>query len=240
MDNIVAIVLSAGRGSRMNSDIPKQYMNLHEKPVIFYSLKAFEDSPVSSIVLVAGADDVEYCKKEIVDKYHLTKVRAVVAGGKERYESVKNGLDAAGSCDYVMIHDGARPLLSQELIARCIETVKKENTCVAAVPVKDTIKTVDNFLYTKETPERRSLWAMQTPQCFSSSILKESYEKLLSDEKNRGGVPMITDDAMVVEYATGKGVKLVEGDYHNIKITTPEDMLIAEAFMGPLTHSEKS
>ena len=88
MDNIVAIVLSAGRGSRMNSDIPKQYMNLQDKPVIFYSLKAFEDSPVSSIVLVAGADDVEYCKKEIVDKYHFTKVRAVVAGGRERNRKI--------------------------------------------------------------------------------------------------------------------------------------------------------
>lgn len=231
MKNIVAIVLAAGSGSRMKSDIPKQYMLLKEKPVIFYSLKAFEESPVSSIVLVTGEADVEFCKKEIVDRYHFKKIKKVVAGGKERYESVQKGLEAAGECDYVMIHDGARPLLSQDLIASCIACVTEHEACVAAVPVKDTIKVVDSLQYAVSTPDRSTLWAMQTPQCFTASLLRESYEKILMMQKNGMEIPSITDDAMVVEFASGRPVKLLQGDYRNIKITTPEDMLVAKVFL---------
>lgn len=231
MKNIVAIVLAAGSGSRMKSDIPKQYMLLKEKPVIFYSLKAFEESPVSSIVLVTGEEDLEFCQKEIVDRYHFKKIRKVVAGGKERYESVQKGLEAAGECDYVMIHDGARPLLSQDLIASCITCVTEHKACVAAVPVKDTIKVVDSSQYAISTPDRSTLWAMQTPQCFTASLLRESYEKILMMQKKGMEIPSITDDAMVVEFASGRPIKLLQGDYRNIKITTPEDMLVAKAFL---------
>ena len=140
MSNFAAIVLSAGRGSRMKSDVPKQYMDLNGKPVIYYSLKAFEENGFSSIVLVCGKDDVEYCQKEIVEKYNLTSVKAVVPGGKERYHSVFEGLKAVEGADYVFIHDGARPMISQDIINRLKEAVVTEEAAVAGMPVKDTIK----------------------------------------------------------------------------------------------------
>ena len=142
MEKFAAIVLSAGTGSRMKSDIPKQYMDLNGRPVIYYSLKAFEDSDVDSIVLVAGRDDIEYCRKEIVEKYGFTKVRAIIAGGAERYDSVFEGLKAVKDCDYVMIHDGARPMLSQDIIKRSWRGAVEYKACVAGMPVKDTIRVV--------------------------------------------------------------------------------------------------
>ena len=128
MENFTAIVLSAGSGSRMKSDIPKQYMDLNGKPVIYYSLKAFEESDFSSIILVCGKNDVDYCKKEIVEKYGFTKVKAVVAGGKERYHSVYEGLKMAEGSDYVFIHDGARPMITPQMIRRLQDVVIVEES----------------------------------------------------------------------------------------------------------------
>lgn len=231
-----AIVLSAGTGSRMKSDIPKQYMDLNGKPVIYYSLKAFEESPVSSIVLVTGKDDVEYCKKEIVEKYQFEKVVAVVDGGKERYDSVYQGLLQLNRsdellADYVMVHDGARPMVDQGIIKRSIECLEKEQACVVAVPVKDTIKIADENGYVSSTPSRETLWSVQTPQSFSFSLLKQSYEKVYRDMEEGKEIPLITDDAMVVSYASEQKVKFVMGDYCNIKITTPEDINIAKMML---------
>ncbi len=232
MNKYAAIVLSAGVGSRMKSDIPKQYMDLAGKPVIYYSLKAFEDAGFSSIVLVCGKDDVEYCQKEIVKKHGLKNVTAVVPGGKERYHSVFEGLKAVDKADYVFIHDGARPMISQEIIGRLKNAVEKEDAAVAGMPVKDTIKIVDEEAYVTDTPERQYVWQVQTPQCFSFSIIYDAYKSVIQDEEEGWTIPKITDDAMVLEYATNHEVKMVEADYRNIKITTPEDLLIAEVFLA--------
>ena len=232
MSQFVAIVLSAGVGSRMKSDVPKQYMDLNGKPVIYYSLKAFEDAGFSSIILVCGKNDVEYCQEEIVKKHGLTKVTAVVPGGKERYHSVYEGLKAVGNVDYVFIHDGARPMINQDIINRLKDAVIKEEAAVAGMPVKDTIKIVDEEAYVTDTPERQYVWQVQTPQCFSYSIIYDAYKSVIQDEEEGWTIPKITDDAMVLEYATDHEVKMVEADYRNIKITTPEDLLIAEVFLG--------
>lgn len=234
MSNFAAVVLSAGTGSRMKSDIPKQYLDLEGKPVIYYSLKAFEENGFSSIVLVCGKDDVEYCRKEIVEKYEFKNVKAVVPGGKERYHSVYEGLKAVKGADYVFIHDGARPMINKEIIERLKEAVVKEEAAVAGMPVKDTIKIVDDDAYVTDTPERKYVWQVQTPQCFSFSIIYEAYKSIIQDAEEGWTIPNITDDAMVLEYATDYEVKMVEADYRNIKITTPEDLMIAKAFLKPL------
>lgn len=231
MEKFAAIVLSAGIGSRMGSDIPKQYMNLAGKPVIYYSLKAFEDAGFTSIVLVCGKDDVEYCREKIVKKYKLKKVTAIVPGGKERYHSVFEGLKAVGEADYVFIHDGARPMLTQEVIERLKDAVVKEDAAVAGMRVKDTIKIVDEESYVKDTPHRRYVWQVQTPQCFSYSLIYKAYQDVIQDEEEGWTIPQITDDAMVLEYATDHEVKMIEADYRNIKITTPEDFVVATAFL---------
>ena len=231
MSNFAAIVLSAGMGSRMKSDIPKQYMDLNGKPVIYYSLKAFEENGFSSIVLVCGKNDVEYCKKEIVEKYNLKSVTAIVPGGKERYHSVFEGLKAIKDADYVFIHDGARPMIHQDMIERLKVAVTEEEAAVAGMPVKDTIKIVDEDAYVAETPERKYVWQVQTPQCFSYSLIYEAYKNIIQDEEEGWTIPMVTDDAMVLSYASDHEIKMIEADYCNIKITTPEDLEIASLFL---------
>lgn len=231
MENFTAIILSAGSGSRMKSDIPKQYMDIDGYPVIYYSLKAFEESDVRSIVLVTGTDDVDYCRKEIVQKYNLKKVKAIVPGGNERYDSVYEGLKAAAGADYVMIHDGARPVITQDIIKRTIRTTKEYRACVVGMPVKDTIRIIDENAFSKETPDRKTLWMMQTPQSFSYELLYRSYQTLYKDINSTKNVPQITDDAMVVEYGSGVKARIIEGSYENIKITTPEDISIAKTFL---------
>ena len=232
MNKFAAIVLSAGVGSRMKSEIPKQYMDLVGKPVIYYSLKAFEEAGFSSIILVCGKEDVKYCQEEIVEKYNFKNITAIVPGGKERYHSVFEGLKAVGEADYVFIHDGARPMLSQEVIKRLKEAVVVEEAAVAGMPVKDTIKIVDDESYVTDTPERQYVWQVQTPQCFSYPIIYEAYQSIIQDEEEGWTIPKITDDAMVLEYATDHEVKMVEADYRNIKITTPEDLAIAQLFLA--------
>ena len=143
MAKYTAIVLSAGKGSRMGSSVHKQYLLLCGRPVIYYTLKAFEESPVDEIVLVTGEGEEEYCRKEIVEKYKLHKVTKIVKGGKERYHSVFQGLSVCEHTDYVLIHDGARPFIEQEVIRHIMDEVQKKHACIAAVPVKDTIKKVD-------------------------------------------------------------------------------------------------
>ena len=233
MKKYAAIVLSAGSGSRMKSDIPKQYLPLIEKPVIYYSLMAFQNSPVDEIILVSGANDIEYCRKEIVERYGLSKVTKIVAGGKERYDSVYEGL-CATDAEYVLIHDGARPVLTSDMIDRMIQGVENTGACIAAMPVKDTIKLSDEHKQVASTPDRKHLWMVQTPQCFARTLLEESYEILKCKQKAGENVPDITDDAMIVEYATGKKITLVEGAYTNLKITTPEDLAVAEIFLKSL------
>ncbi len=227
-----AIVLAAGSGKRMGGEVKKQFMSLAGKPVIFYSLKAFQESFVDEIFLVAAPEDVAYCKKEIVEKYDFDKVRRIVEGGRERYHSVAYGLEAILECDYVFIHDGARPMVRADILERAFACVKKYDACVAGMPVKDTIKIADEDGNIAATPRRDLVWMVQTPQVFAFRLIKEAYEKLLCREKElaENGIA-VTDDAMVVETLTGHPVKLIEGSYENIKITTPEDVQIAENFI---------
>lgn len=232
MRKTAAIVLSAGRGTRMQSDIPKQYMPLNDKPVLYYSLKAFQDSSVSTIILVTGKEDIEFCRKEIVEKYNITKVSAIVSGGKERYHSVFEGLKQLEGYDYVLIHDGARPCVDGDMIERSIKAAMQDNACVVGMSVKDTIKVSDEKGYAVATPDRSTLWMVQTPQSFSYTMIYNAYEELMRRmEEGQQDIPSITDDAMVVEYISGKKVRLIPGSYTNIKITTPEDIRVAEGFL---------
>ncbi len=225
----IAIVLAAGRGKRMQSDKPKQYLEIEGKPIIYYTLKAFEDSFIDEIILVTSKDDISYCKEEVVANYGFSKVTQIVEGGKERYHSVMNGIFSAKECDVIFIHDGARPFVKEDMLKRLFEGVRQYKACVAAVPVKDTVKIADEDGFIETTPNRNLLWAVQTPQVFEYELIKTAYKKLKEEETtilNKG--IQITDDAMVVETLLGEKIKLVEGDYCNIKITTPEDLDMAQ------------
>mgnify|MGYP002611360750 FL=1 len=230
MNKITAIVLAAGSGSRMKNKTKKQFMEIKGKPVIWYSLFEFEKSRVDEIILVTGKEDIDYCKKEIVEKYNLKKIKNVVAGGSERYESVYNGLKEVTG-NIVLIHDGGRPLINNEIIERSIEGTIKSDACVVGVPVKDTIKRADKEGYIIDTPNRSELWITQTPQSFKTDLVKMAYKKM-KEELEKGNTTLnITDDAMVVEEFTTNQVRFVQGDYKNIKVTTPEDIDIAELFI---------
>ncbi|MFI3238361.1 MAG: 2-C-methyl-D-erythritol 4-phosphate cytidylyltransferase [Lachnospiraceae bacterium] len=237
----IAIVLAAGRGKRMNSDVAKQYLMLGDKPVLYYSLKMFEESDIDEVYLVTTLEECAYCEKEIVEKFGFEKIVRVVAGGKERYHSVYEGLKAVSENNqlskttYIYIHDGARPFLDKEMLGRLHETVLEFGVAVAAVPCKDTIKKTDSKGFVIETPNRESMWQVQTPQVFSFDMVLSAYTKLMQqEEKFRAKGISITDDAMVVESLLGGTIKLVEGDYKNIKITTPEDLLVAHAFLNSI------
>ena len=229
-----AIVLAAGRGTRMGTDTPKQYMDIGGYPLIYYSLKAFSDSFVDEIVLVCSEGDVEYVTSDIVDRYGFFKVRSVVRGGSERYHSVYNGLTAlrCGAegerrepCDIVFIHDGARPFVNGDIIKRTYDGAVKYGAVTAAVPAKDTIRLADTDGFTVETLRRDLLWQIQTPQVFDFYSIYEAYSRLTEsmDEVKSRGIS-VTDDAMVLELFSEKRVKTVMGDYRNIKVTTPEDV----------------
>ena len=221
----IAIVLAAGQGKRMNSKVQKQFLELKGYPVLYYSLMCFENSKIiDEIILVTGEDLVEYCKNEIVDKYAFKKIKKIVPGGKERYDSVYNGLCACEEADYVFIHDGARPFI---ILERGYTNVKKTGACVVGMPSKDTIKISDTENMVETTPDRSYVWTIQTPQIFDYDLIREAHESIRKTDMS-----MVTDDAMVVESQTGIKVCLSEGSYRNIKITTPEDLLIAEAFLN--------
>lgn len=230
MNKITAIVLAAGSGSRMKSKTKKQFMEIKGKPVIWYSLFEFEKSRVDEIILITGKEDIDYCKKEIVEKYNLKKIKNVVAGGSERYESVYNGLKEVTG-NIVLIHDGARPLINNEIIERSIEGTIKSDACVVGVPVKDTIKRANKEGYIIDTPNRSELWITQTPQSFKTDLVKMAYKKMKEELEKGNKTLNITDDAMVVEEFTTNQVRFVQGDYKNIKVTTPEDIDIAELFI---------
>ena len=241
MGKRTAIVLSAGSGKRMNTETKKQYLLIKDKPIIYYSLDTFQQSSIiDEIVLVASADDMSFVKEEIVDKYGFTKVSHIVSGGKERYNSVYNGLMCCKDSEYVFIHDGARPFITEEILKRTMGVLEEYGSAVVGMPVKDTIKIVDEDNVVLDTPNRKTVWQVQTPQCFKADIVIPAYQKLI-DEENSGellkrGI-QVTDDAMVVEtfyseeMSDNFSVRLVEGSYENIKITTPDDLKVAEVFL---------
>ena len=222
-----AVVLAAGQGKRMGTKVHKQYLLLAGKPVLYYSLKAFQDSSViDEIILVTGRDEETYCKEQIVDPYGFTKVSHIIEGGAERYHSVWNGLQIMKNEGYVFIHDGARPFVDEDMIQRVYESVQLEKACVVGMPVKATVKIADEEGYVSHTPDRSKVWMVQTPQVFETTLVKNAYAELMKNENVQ-----VTDDAMVVEMFANHPVKLVEGSYKNIKITTPEDLKTGELFV---------
>ena len=222
-----AIVLAGGQGKRMESKVHKQYLLMGGRPMLYYSLQAFSVSPlIDDIILVTGKGEETYCREEIVERYGIGKVRAITEGGAERYHSVWNGLCAVEEDGYVFVHDGARPFVDEDIIARGFEEVQKSKACVAAMPVKDTIKISDEKGYVKETPQRSHVWMVQTPQVFETKLLKGAYGMLM-----RQPSVQVTDDAMVVEQMLNYPIRFFHGSYENIKITTPEDLEIAEVFL---------
>ena len=217
-------------GRRMGATINKQYLDLAGRPILARTLELFQQHPaVGSIYPILPAAEISYCQTHIVDLYRLSKVRRVIAGGAERQDSVLNGLralDEDGDVSdetVVLIHDGARPLFDSALIPPLIETAQRQGGCVVGVPVKDTIKQVDDGRISG-TPERRRLWQAQTPQAFRFGVIMSANASAEQDGF-RG-----TDDASLVE-RLGEIVMMLEGNYRNIKVTTPEDLLIASAFL---------
>lgn len=220
----IAIVVAAGQGKRMKSATQKQFLEIAGKPLLYYSLKCFQySSNIDEVILVTGAEDIAYCQETIVDKYGFDKVSKIIVGGKERYHSVYEGLKACEKCGYVFIHDGARPFVDEKIIAKTRDVVGKYRACVSAVKAKDTIKISNEQGFVKQTPNRDQVWVVQTPQVFEYELLYEAYQKCIAKK-----VENITDDAMVVETMTQCKIMLVEGNYRNIKVTTPEDLEIAE------------
>ncbi|NLB88720.1 MAG: 2-C-methyl-D-erythritol 4-phosphate cytidylyltransferase [Syntrophomonadaceae bacterium] len=226
-NNLRVVIAAAGTGSRMKSNINKQYMLLKGKPVLYYSLQTFNSSDlVDEIVVVAHPDEVDYCWENVVKKYQFTKVKKIIPGGRERQDSVVQGLkNLNADTDLVAVHDGARPLLPSGLIHEIYIEAKKHGAAIPGVPVTDTIKMVDKDGLVSATLDRSSIMAVQTPQIFAYGKLLKAYELAFRD--NFIG----TDDASLYEKYIGQ-VKLVLGDPNNIKITTPKDLIIAEQLLG--------
>lgn len=212
-----AIIAAAGESRRMEG-MDKIFTVLGTEPVLVHAVSAFEKcSQVGQIVIIVSEPNVERAKK-LVDEHRWAKVSAVCAGGERRQDSVAAGLAQIGDCDWVVIHDGARPLVTADLIERGLEAAKETGAAVAAVPVTDTIKLAGDDMVVMGTPPRQNLWVVQTPQVFRADIIKEAYRQVEGE---------VTDDAALVERA-GDKVKLYMGAYDNIKITTPHDLVLAE------------
>jgi 2-C-methyl-D-erythritol 4-phosphate cytidylyltransferase len=230
----VAVIVSAGKGQRFMNGKKKQFYFLADKPILAHTLDKFETCPlVHSILLVVGQDDMDYCLKEIVEKYQYQKISQIVPGGKRRQESVKNGIEAlAKDAEIVVIHDGVRPFVTREMIEESIHSAQRFGAVVMAMPVKDTIKMVHANGTVLQTLDRESLWQIQTPQTFQAHVIKEAYQKATED----GFVG--TDDASLVE-RMGIKVHILPGSYTNIKITTPEDLIFANLFLRMKAHPKQ-
>lgn len=215
------IILAGGKGKRMMSKVSKQFIKIKDKPIIYYTLKKFiENKNIDQIVLVLPKDEIEYCKKEILQKYSL-KVDKIVEGGTERQDSVYNALKSINNADIVLIHDGARPIISDKLIDEGIRYAKIYGAAAPGVMPKDTIKIKNKENFSINTPNRNTLVAIQTPQVFKYDNILKCHEKV------RESGDAVTDDTMVVE-KYGYKVYLYDGEYTNIKITTPDDIMLAE------------
>ncbi len=221
---VSVVVAAAGKGARMGLDTNKLYMEIQGQPILAVTLKKFEDSVlIDEIIIVSHEDEIGYCRKNIIDKFGFSKVKAIVPGGPTRQQSVYNGLKrVSADCGIVLIHDGARPFIDGDAIGECAEAAGKYGAAVAAVPAKDTVKRSDDENFVIETVERNKLWYIQTPQAFQYKLIMEAHRK--AEEEGFEG----TDDAVLAERA-GNKVRLVMCNYFNIKITTKEDLVIAEA-----------
>ena len=220
------IKVSAGRGSRMKADINKQFLKLKGKEVIAHTIdKFYNNKNIDEIVVVVKEDEADFFRRNIIDKYGYKNIK-IAFGGKERQDSVFNGLKAVNErCDIVLIHDGARPFVTDEIIKNSIECAKKNKCVIVGVPVKDTIKIINKDNEVCDTPNRSTLWSIQTPQVFEYLSIIKAHK--IAKEKSYYG----TDDSMLMEYL-GYNVKVIEGSYNNIKITTPEDLKIGEEILN--------
>lgn len=222
MSKNYVVVVAAGRGKRMGASTNKQFLNINNKPVLYYALKTFSNSKlIDGIIIVCPDNGVDYCKKEIVEKYKINKVLKIVTGGEERQDSVYNGLKAIEDCEIVLIHDGVRPFVTNDIIKNGIKYAKLYGACTCGITSKDTIKIKNKEGFSSETPDRNTVFLVQTPQCFKYDLIMDCHQKLLEESIK------VTDDTTVVEHY-GHKVYLYEGSHRNIKITTPEDLHIAE------------
>lgn len=220
-----AVIVAAGKGKRMGTDISKQFLLLGGKEILAHTVEKFENAEnIRDIILVTGVDSLQDVQ-DMVLEYGWKKVISVTAGGKERQDSVWNGLqEVPEDTEIVLIHDGVRPFVTEETFDLSIETAMEMGGCVAGVPAKDTIKVCNAENIAVATPDRSTLWQIQTPQTFRKEWIIKAYE----NAKQNGFIG--TDDASLAENS-GYPVKVIMGSYRNIKITTKEDLLIGEAFL---------
>lgn len=225
--NLHVLIPAAGAGRRMGAKTSKQYLTLAGRPILAHTLTIFENhSRVKDITLICPPDEIEFCRNEIVKQFGFAKVARIVAGGTERQDSVRNGLRAcsAAADDIILVHDGVRPLLPTDLIDASIEAAGMHGAALVAVPAKDTVKLVENGRVV-QTPDRQTVWQAQTPQAFRYELVASAHEKAYKEAYRA------TDDSQLVEWM-GQPVAVVTGSYRNLKITTPEDLLLAESFLA--------
>ncbi|MBS3917680.1 MAG: 2-C-methyl-D-erythritol 4-phosphate cytidylyltransferase [Deltaproteobacteria bacterium] len=228
-----AIIVSAGKGQRFMEGRKKQFFFLGGKPILAHTLDQFDACPlIRSILLVVGQEDQDYCLKEIIEKFQYRKISQIIPGGKRRQDSVRNGLDAlSADAKIIVIHDGVRPFVTKEMIEESIRSATRFGAAIIAMPVKDTIKMAHPDGTVLKTLERESLYQAQTPQAFQAPFIREAYLKATED----GFIG--TDDASLVE-RLGKKIHILPGAYTNIKITTLEDLMLANLILKMRAHTK--
>ncbi|MFW6113054.1 MAG: 2-C-methyl-D-erythritol 4-phosphate cytidylyltransferase [Thermodesulfobacteriota bacterium] len=227
---VAAVIAAAGLGRRMQKDIPKTYLPLAGKPILIHTLEIFERVPeVHEVLVVVHPEDLEFCQEEILAPYPLKKVLRVVPGGKERQDSVYNALKVlkreSEELEIILVHDGVRPLVAPALIRQVVAAARRHGAAILGIPCQDTLKRVSSSREVLDTLDRRELWQVQTPQAFQTGLLWRAYQEAM----NRG--LYATDEASLVE-ALGKTVVVVPGSPLNLKITTQDDLKMAEAFLA--------
>jgi 2-C-methyl-D-erythritol 4-phosphate cytidylyltransferase len=223
--NIAVVIPAAGQGRRMNRDINKQFLKLGGRPIIAHTIDIFSThNKINQIVVVVRKNEMEYCNTEIIQRYKFNKFIKLVAGGETRRESVYAGLMALSpAIDYVIVHDGARPLLPVDVLDRVIYSFSKYDAIVTGIKLNDTIKSINRDKLVLKTLNRDNLVAIQTPQAFAYKLIKEAHQRVPIDKN-------LSDDASLLEYL-GYQVKVIEGSYENIKITTPIDIILGERIL---------
>jgi 2-C-methyl-D-erythritol 4-phosphate cytidylyltransferase len=223
----VVLIPAAGLGLRLGGAVRKQFRLLGGLPLLVHSLRVFQSSPaVDAVILAVPQDDLHYCRAEIVEPHGFTKVTHVVAGGKERQDSVRHALAVVDErVDLVVIHDAVRPFVTETMVTQVVEAAAADGAAIIALPMRDTVKQVDGDRLIERTIDRKPLWLAQTPQAFRRDWLAEAHRKAESE-----GLAA-TDDAFLLEWM-GRPVRVVEGSGENIKVTRPEDLVIAEAILA--------
>jgi len=226
----VAIIPCAGSGIRMSAARAKQFLEIRDRPILALTLEKFQACPlIDSITLVVPMAEIDFCKKEIVERYGFGKVDKVILGGERRQDSVRLGLEASNAdFELAVIHDGVRPFIDVVLIERAVNAAKDHRAVIAALPAKDTVKKVDQAGFVVETYERKNIWLVQTPQVFRFKDIMTAHEKAVSE-----GWEDVTDDASLIE-RLGIPIKVIQGSEYNIKITTPHDMELGRMFIDKI------